>query len=725
MNENFEDIGIEEGVTMENAKELILEGLDCANCASKIEQEVKKIKGVKNASVDFVSSKLNIEAENKDVLADITIAVTKIVKNIEVDIKVVEPENKSDNINVFDELFNKKTLARFGSGIALFVIPLIFELPHWIELLMFVASYLIFGVDVIYKAYKNLLGKHFFDENFLMSIATFGAFAIGEYAEGVAVMLFYQVGEIFQDMAVNHSRNSIKALFDLRPDYANLEVNGEIKKVSPEEVKVGDYIIVKPGEKVPLDGRVVEGRSVIDASALTGESLPVEVEPGDEVLSGVVNKIGLITVEVTKEFQQSTVSRILDLVQNAGSKKAATENFITKFARYYTPIVVLIALLLAFIPPIITRGTGIAQWINRALVSLVVSCPCALVISIPLGFFGGIGGASKKGILVKGGNYLEALNSIDTVVFDKTGTLTKGVFSVNEIIAFDGFSKDEILEIASYAENFSNHPIAATILNEYKGKIDKSSIKDHIEIPGYGIKVIAEGKEILVGNSKLLKRENIKVPEADEIGTIVYVALDGKCVGYIVISDQLKDDSADTIKELKKMGVRRTIMLTGDNSATGSKIARELGLDAVYSELLPDQKVERFEELYENKLTKGNIIYVGDGINDAPVIARADVGIAMGALGSDAAIEAADIVLLTDEPSKLINAIKIARRTRSIVWQNIVFALSVKVLVLALGVFGIANMWEAVFADVGVALLAVLNSTRAMNEGKVAEEQKS
>jgi len=710
---------------MENAKELILEGLDCANCAAKIEQEVKKIRGVKNASVDFVSSKLSIEAENKDVLTDITVAVAKVVKNIEVDIKVVEPENRSDNLNVFSELLNQKTLIKFGSGIVLFLIPLIFSLPSWIELLMFIASYLIFGVDVIYKAYKNLLGKSFFDENFLMSIATLGAFAIGEYAEGVAVMLFYQVGEMFQDMAVNHSRNSIKALFDLRPDYANLEVDGEIKKVSPEEVKVGDYIVIKPGEKVPLDGRVVEGRSVIDASALTGESLPVEVEPGDEILSGVVNKIGLITVEVTKEFQQSTVSRILDLVQNAGSRKAATENFITKFARYYTPIVVLIAVLLAFIPPIFTGWANIAQWINRALVFLVVSCPCALVISIPLGFFGGIGGASKKGILIKGSNYLEALNNIDTVVFDKTGTLTKGIFNVSEIKTMDGFSQEELLKLASYAESFSNHPIAAAILDKYQGKVDKSIIKEHTEIAGYGIKVVAEEKEILVGNSKLLKRENIDIPKADEAGTIVYVAVDKKCVGYIVISDQLKADSADTIKELKKMGVRRTIMLTGDNNATGLKIARELGLDAVHSELLPDQKVERFEELYENRLTKGNIIYVGDGINDAPVIARADVGIAMGALGSDAAIEAADIVLLTDEPSKLISSIRIARRTRSIVWQNIIFALSVKVLVLTLGAFGVANMWEAVFADVGVALLAVLNSMRAMNEGKIDEDYKS
>lgn len=708
---------------MDNEKELILEGLDCANCASKIEDEVKKIKGVKNASVDFISSKLNIEVESEAFLAEITIAVAKIVKNIEIDIKVVEPENKSSEINVLGGQFDQKTLIRFASGVVLFLIPLIFNFPFWIELLMFVASYLLFGADVVFKAYKNLLGKHFFDENFLMSIATFGAFAIGEYAEGVAVMLFYQVGEMFQDMAVNRSRNSIKALFDLRPDYANLKVNGDIKKVSPEEVNIGDLIVVKPGEKVPLDGRVVEGRSVIDASALTGESLPFEVEPGSEVLSGVINKNGLMTVEVTKEFGQSTVSKILDLVQNAGSKKAATENFITKFSKYYTPAVVIIAVLLAFIPPLIT-GDSFAQWINRALVFLVVSCPCALVISIPLGFFGGIGGASKKGILIKGGNFLEALNSIDTVVFDKTGTLTKGEFSVTEIKPVDGFSKDELLRVASFAESFSSHPIALAILNKYKGKVNKEIIDQHTEMAGYGIKVVAEGKEILVGNSKLMQSENIESPKVDEVGTLVYVAVNNMYVGYIVVSDELKDDSADAVKALKKMGVRRTIMLTGDSSAVGTKIARELGLDAVYSELLPDQKVERFEDLYQNRLTKGNIIYVGDGINDAPVIARAEVGIAMGALGSDAAIEAADIVLLTDEPSKLLTAIEIAKRTRFIVWQNIIFALSVKILVLLLGAFGIANMWEAVFADVGVALLAVLNSMRAMKEGKVDQDNK-
>ncbi len=703
---------------MDNKKELILDGLDCANCASKIENEVSKIKGVKNAVVDFVSGKLTIEVENEGLLGEISIAVAKIAKNIEVDINVVEPADGRRASNMLGLELNRKMVIRFAAGTVLFILALIFSFPFWVELVLFVASYLIFGIDVIGKAYRNLVRGQVFDENFLMSIATFGAFAIGEYPEGVAVMLFYQIGEMFQNMAVNRSRNSIKALFDIRPDYANLKADGNIKKVSPEEVHTGNLIVVKPGEKVPLDGKVIDGKSVIDASALTGESLPVEVEPGSEVLSGVINKNGLLTIEVTKEFGQSTVSRILNLVENAGSKKAATENFITKFARYYTPAVVIIAALLAVIPPLVISGASFSQWVNRALVFLVVSCPCALVISIPLGFFGGIGGASKSGILIKGGNFLEALNSIDTVVFDKTGTLTKGVFKVTEVKPQEGFSRNELLKFAAYAESFSNHPIALSVLNAYQTEIDKSGIEKYLEIPGYGLKVNAEGKEILVGNAKLMDRESIEWTKADDIGTTIYVAVNRKYAGYIVISDEIKEDASATVKSLKEMGVRRTIMLTGDNSVTGTKIARELGLDGVYSELLPDQKVERFEGLYKNKLTKGNILYVGDGINDAPVIARADVGVAMGALGSDAAIEAADIVLLTDEPSKLITAIRIARRTRNIVWQNIIFAFVVKALVLLLGGAGIATMWEAVFADVGVALLAVLNSMRAMNAGK-------
>lgn len=704
---------------MDNEKELILDGLDSTNFTSKIEDEVKKIKGVKSAFMDYVSSKLTIETENENLLAEISIAVSKIVKNIEIDIKVINSGEKVSSESQFGLSFDKKLLIKFISGTVLFLIVLIFTMPKWIELPLFIASYLLFGADVVVKAVKNTVKKKFFDENFLMSIATIGAFAIGEYPEAVAVMLFYQIGEILQNMAINRSRKSIKALFDIRPDFANLKVNGNIKKVSPEEVHVGDIIVVKPGEKVPLDGKIIEGRSVIDASALTGESLPIEVEAENEILSGVINKAGLLTIEVTREFGQSTVSKIIDLVENASSKKAPTENFITKFARYYTPAVVIIAALLAFIPPIFVRGASFAEWFNRALVFLVVSCPCALVVSIPLGFFGGIGGASKNGILIKGGNFLEALNKIDTVVFDKTGTLTKGVFEVTEVRPAEGFTEYDVLGFAAYAESFSNHPIAASVLRAYKARLDKDSIEDYTELPGYGLKVKAKGKEILVGNAKLMESENIEWTSAENVGTILYVAVEKRYAGYIVISDEVKEDSKKTVKALKEFGVRRTIMLTGDNSSVGSKIARELDLDGVYSELLPDKKVERFEDLYTSRLTKGNILYVGDGINDAPVIARADVGIAMGALGSDAAIEAADIVLMTDEPSKLLSAIEIARKTHSIVWQNIIFALSIKALVLLFGAFGIATMWEAVFADVGVALLAVLNSMRAMSSGKL------
>jgi Cd2+/Zn2+-exporting ATPase len=704
---------------VDNEKELILDGLDSTNFTSKIEDEVKKIKGVKSAFMDYVSSKLTIETENENLLAEISIAVSKIVKNIEIDIKVINSGEKVSSESQFGLSFDKKLLIKFISGTVLFLIVLIFTMPKWIELPLFIASYLLFGADVVVKAVKNTVKKKFFDENFLMSIATIGAFAIGEYPEAVAVMLFYQIGEILQNMAINRSRKSIKALFDIRPDFANLKVNGNIKKVSPEEVHVGDIIVVKPGEKVPLDGKIIEGRSVIDASALTGESLPIEVEAENEILSGVINKAGLLTIEVTREFGQSTVSKIIDLVENASSKKAPTENFITKFARYYTPAVVIIAALLAFIPPIFVRGASFAEWFNRALVFLVVSCPCALVVSIPLGFFGGIGGASKNGILIKGGNFLEALNKIDTVVFDKTGTLTKGVFEVTEVRPAEGFTEYDVLGFAAYAESFSNHPIAASVLRAYKARLDKDSIEDYTELPGYGLKVKAKGKEILVGNAKLMESENIEWTSAENVGTILYVAVEKRYAGYIVISDEVKEDSKKTVKALKEFGVRRTIMLTGDNSSVGSKIARELDLDGVYSELLPDKKVERFEDLYTSRLTKGNILYVGDGINDAPVIARADVGIAMGALGSDAAIEAADIVLMTDEPSKLLSAIEIARKTHSIVWQNIIFALSIKALVLLFGAFGIATMWEAVFADVGVALLAVLNSMRAMSSGKL------
>jgi Cd2+/Zn2+-exporting ATPase len=547
-----------------------------------------------------------------------------------------------------------------------------------------------------------------------MKIATIGAFAIGEFPEGVAVMLFYETGEFMQGLAVNRSRKSIAELMDIRPDYANLKIGDKIKKVSPEEVEIGDYIIVKPGEKFPLDGEVSEGESMVNTSALTGESVPREVEVGSEVLGGFINKNGLLTIKVSKKYGESTVSKILDLVQNASSKKAPTENFITKFARYYTPVVVFAAIALAFVPPLVIEGAAFSEWIYRALIFLVISCPCALVISIPLGFFGGIGGASRNGILVKGGNYLEALNNVETVVMDKTGTLTKGVFKVTKVISSNGFSKEELIEYAAYTESYSNHPIAISILKAYENEVDKSQIEDYNEISGHGTKAIVKGKEVLAGNVKLMEKENIQYNQFDEEGTIVHLAIDGKYVGYIVISDEIKEDARKAIKGLKEVGVKQIVMLTGDNRRVAKKVAETLGIDKVFSELLPQHKVEKVEMLEKEKSKKGKLIFVGDGINDAPVLARSDIGVAMGGLGSDAAIEAADVVIMTDEPSKLVSAIKIANRTKRIVMQNIIFALAVKGGFLTLGALGYATMWEAVFADVGVALIAVLNAMRVM-----------
>lgn len=701
----------EKAVSKPEKKVLVLMGLGCANCAAKIEKEVKALPGVKDASVDFVTKKLTLEVNNKRELSAIIEKVSKIASQIESGVKVVEETPKEHD---HGEGFDKHKIIILGIGAALFFIALLFKLPFWVEFGMFFASYLLVGGEVLLRAAKNILRGQVFDENFLMAIATIGAFAIKEFPEGVAVMLFYQVGEFFQDVAVNRSRKSITALMDIRPDFANLKIGSEEKKVSPDEVSVGDIIIVKPGEKVPLDGRVIEGKSMLDTSALTGESVPREAEEGNEVLSGSINKNGLLTVEVTKEFGESTVSKILDLVQNASSKKAPTENFITKFARYYTPVVVFAAAALAFIPPFLIPGATFAEWINRALVFLVVSCPCALVVSIPLGFFGGIGGASKNGILVKGSNYLEALNNVDTVVFDKTGTLTKGVFKVTKIVAHGSISDADLLEYAAYAESYSNHPIALSIQKAYGKEIDKNEISEYDEVSGHGIKVTVKGKTILAGNSKLMKKENIPFEEAQAIGTVVHMAIDGSYAGFIVISDEVKDDSQNAVQALKSIGVKKLVMLTGDSKAVGEKIGKDLGLDEVHAELLPDQKVEQVEILDKQKSLKGKLVFVGDGINDAPVLARADIGVAMGGVGSDAAIEAADVVLMTDEPSKLVSAIKIAKRTRNIVWQNIIFAMAVKGIVLLLGAGGIATMWEAVFADVGVAVLAVLNAMRVM-----------
>jgi Cd2+/Zn2+-exporting ATPase len=695
-------------------KTLVLAGLGCANCAAKIEHEVNKLAGVQHASLDFVAKRLIIYVYNERDLGKITSQATEIINKFEPDVEVIEEHGAGGIPVIEDEVVNKNELIKIGVGAVLFAIALIFEFSFWTKFSLFLVSYLLVGGDILLRAVRNISRGQVFDENFLMSVATIGAFAIRQFPEGVAVMLFFKIGEFFEDLAVNRSRRSISSLMDIRPDYANLQVGDDIKRVSPEGVRIGDLIIVKPGERVPLDGIVVEGRSMVDTSALTGESVPRDVEQGSDILGGFINQNGLLKVQVTKKFGETTVSKILDLVQNAGSKKAPTENFITKFARYYTPVVVFGALAIALIPPLLIQGAAFSEWIYRALVFLVISCPCALVISIPLGFFGGIGGASKKGILIKGGNYLEALNNVDTVVFDKTGTLTKGVFKVTEVVPEDGFGRDDLLEMAAYAEVFSNHPIALSILRAYGKAVNKELVDEHDEVFGHGIKAAVGGREILAGNSKLMSREDIACDDADAPGTVVYVALDKTYAGYIVISDEIKEDSIDAINALKNIGIRKTVMLTGDNRAVGEKVAEELGLDEVYTELLPDQKVKQVEQLEKEVPSAGKLVFVGDGINDAPVLARADIGVAMGALGSDAAIEAADVVLMTDEPSQLVGAIKIAKRTKNIVWQNIVFALGVKGIVLVFGAMGIATMWAAVFADVGVALIAVLNATRAM-----------
>jgi len=607
---------------------------------------------------------------------------------------------------------DKANIIKLAVGGVLFFTALLADLPYWANIGIYLASYIIIGGDVLLKSIKNISRGEIFDENFLMAIATIGAFAIKEYPEAVAVMLFYQVGELLQDIAVSRSRNSIAELMDIRPDYANLVIGNKTKKVSPKEVKTEDIILIRPGEKVPLDGEVVEGKSVVDTTALTGESVPREVKEGDEILSGFINKNGVLKVKVTKEFEESTVSKILNLVENAAGKKAAAEKFITKFAKYYTPAVVGIAAALAIAPPLLIHEATFSQWLYRSLVFLVISCPCALVISIPLGFFGGIGSASRNGVLVKGGNYLEALNSLHTVVFDKTGTLTKGIFEVAGVYPQNGFSKDELLKYAAMSEEYSTHPIADSIKKAYGKKVDRSNIDSYEEISGMGIKAKIKGIDIYAGNAKLMNLLNVKYKEEDYIGTTVHIAVGGKYAGVLVISDELKEDAKETVEDLRKMGVKKISMLTGDSENVAKKVGSILNLDKVYAELLPHEKFEKLELLEKEKPPKGKLLFVGDGINDAPVLARADIGAAMGGLGSDAAIEAADIVLMTDEPSKLITAIKIAQKTRRIVWQNIIFAFGIKFAVLLLGAGGIASMWEAVFADVGVALLAVVNAMR-------------
>ena len=608
----------------------------------------------------------------------------------------------------------KKEVTKIIIALILFLIAIMINFGNeLINNIIFVIAYLIVGLEILRKAIRNIIRGKVFDENFLMSVATIGAFAIGEFPEAVAVMLFYQIGEIFQDYAVDKSRKSIASLMDIRPDFANVERNEEIIKVDTDEVKIGEIIVVKPGEKIPLDGKIVEGKSSLDTKSLTGESLPREVTEGVEVLSGCINLTGVIKIKVTKEYGESTVSKILDLVENASSKKSKSENFITKFAQYYTPIVVVIALFLAILPPLIIQDTTFSDWVYRALSFLVVSCPCALVISIPLSFFGGIGGASKMGILIKGSNYLEQLANTEVVVFDKTGTLTEGVFEVQKVNPI-GITKEELLKVTAYAENYSNHPISISVKKAYGKEIDEKQIIKTQELPGQGIVARIGEQDVLVGNDKLMKEKQINYTKCDDIGTILYVAIDEKYVGYILIADKIKPDSIKAIKDLKKNNIKQTVMLTGDRKSVGEDVAHKLGIDKVYTELLPDGKVEKVENLLKETSEKGKLAFVGDGINDAPVLAISDIGIAMGGLGSDAAIEAADIVIMTDEPSKIVNAIHLSKKTMKIVKENIVFAIFIKILVLILAALGISTMWEAVFADVGVSIIAILNALRAL-----------
>ena len=707
---------------------LSIEGLDCPNCAAKVERKINTLEGIKEATVDFLGKKIVVLADEISENELVELIQTEVDK-IEDGVKVFVPKVQAGESSSEEEDTGKIKKKLLIGGI-LFVLGIFVPKTLFIpKLAVFLVSYLVIGGNVLLSAFKNILNGQVFDENFLMAIATIGAFAIGEYPEGVAVMLFYQLGELLQGIAVNNSRKSIVSLMDIRPDYANIKVGEGIKKVSPEEIKVGEIIVVKPGEKVPLDGKIVKGVSTFDTSALTGESLPREAKAGDDVLSGFINKNGLIEIQVAKVFSESTVSKILYLMENAGSKKSKTENFITKFARYYTPAVVITALIVAIFPPLLIQGATFSDWIYRALIFLVVSCPCALVISIPLGFFGGIGGASRHGILIKGTNYLEVLNNLESVVMDKTGTLTKGIFKVTEVNAENNIkindfqnnktelTKPLLLKYAAHIEKFSNHPIAQSIVAEYENsvsKVDENVVKDFEEISGFGIKVNINNHQFLAGNSKLMNLENITFDKKENLGTAIYLAADGKYIGNILISDEVKEDSARAIKGMKENGVKEIVMLTGDNEAIGKNIAEKLGIDKVFTELLPNEKVEKLEEIYKTKSEKGKIAFVGDGINDAPVLARADLGIAMGGAGSDAAIEAADVVIMNDEPSKIVTAIKIAKKTKEIVWQNITVAFAIKIVVMALGLFGDATMWEAVFADVGVALLAVLNATRVL-----------
>lgn len=692
--------------------EFILEGLDCPNCAARIEADAGKLPEVERSSLNLMNQTLTLETK----VSDLQKKIETIVHRYEPDVKVYP---KTAHVHEHPQEETGHMLLRMGTGGALFALALILGaidvFSAKIRLVMLIAAYIILGADVVISAVKNIVKGHVFDENFLMSLSSIGAFFIGEHPEAVAVMLFYQVGEYFQDRAVRRSRKSIAELMDIRPDSALVRRNGQWLTVSPETVAVGEVILVKPGEKIPLDGMVVEGSSMLDTRALTGESVPRKAEVFDNVLSGCINESGALTIRVTKAYHESTVAKIIDLVENASGRKAPTENFITKFARYYTPAVVIVAALLGILPPLFFGGDW-ADWIQRAFVFLVVSCPCALVISIPLTFFGGIGAASRHGVLVKGSNFLEALNNVSTVVFDKTGTLTKGVFQVTKIYTAEGVSREQVLEYAARAEYFSSHPIAKSIQTAYGKSLTGVQITAYREIPGKGIYAVADGCTILAGNESLLQDAQIDYISCDGIGTKVYLAADGKFLGCIVIADEVKSDSKTAIAGLKQRGIEKTVMLTGDADVIGRQVAEELGLDEYHAQLLPQDKVQILETIDGRKRPGSHLVFVGDGINDAPVLARADIGIAMGGLGSDAAIEAADVVLMTDEPTKLVEAIDVAKATRKIVLQNIVFALGVKGIFLLLGAFGMVGMWLAVFGDVGVALIAVFNAMRILKK---------
>lgn len=684
-----------------------LEGLDCANCAMKIEKGVQKINGVKEATVNFTSGKLTIDAE-EDHLATIEQEIKKVVKELEPDVKVTEIDK--EKVSEHGNEKERNTLFRILFSLAGIALLLLFDFNEPIRLIGYLLIYLLIGYDVVKKAVMNIVKGKIFDENFLMSVATIGAMLIGEYPEAVAVMLFYQIGEYFQGLAVSHSRKSIRELMAIRPETAHVQTAEGLMTVNPEDVQIGQFVLVKPGERVPLDGTIIEGESLVDTSALTGESVPKSVYVGETVLSGFINKNKPFLVQVEKSYENSTISKLLELVENASSKKAPAENFITKFARYYTPVVVGLAVLLAVLPPLVVSGAAFSEWIYRALTFLVISCPCALVISVPLSFFGGIGGASKIGVLVKGSNYLELLAQTETVVFDKTGTLTKGDFSIQTIDP-TGIDPKKFMQYVASAEQFSTHPIAQSVLEGYAGPLlPTANIQ---EFAGEGILAEVDGKQVLAGNHKLMERFEISFPSSQEIGTLLYLAIDQSYSGYLVIADTLKEDAVDALVQLKQAGVKNTVMLTGDSKKIADHIGKQVGVDKIYSELLPEDKVQRLEEILQSNNKK--TAFVGDGINDAPVLARADVGIAMGGLGSDAAIEAADVVIMNDQPSKIAEAIHLAKKTLKIVKQNIVFAIGIKILVLSLGAFGFASMGDAVFADVGVTVLAVLNAMRSLH----------